>query len=214
MTTTMHALARPKAPAQREPISTPRGAALLVGLAGLLVSFALAEASDVCVVCEDPPASYRCEAEGQPAGGPTPDGLPIRCVTELAKRGPHGRCRIDKTKVGAATCLGTLVIVTAPPPALAPHGALPTPTAGPANAALPTGAPPSPNQAAPTQATPDQPVAPKQPPQTVEALAKEAARQSKETVADTTEAAKKAGSAVGNAMRRSWECLSSLFSRC
>lgn len=153
---------------------------------------------DICVVCEEPVALYRCRAEGaNPAAAP-PAGLQIICVTEIAQRGRHGRCRVDRTR-GAAPCDGIVVAVSPPPPPLTTGGVTPS---------------------APAPQAPIAPVQPPadRPPETMEALAKAAARQSTDTVKETTTAAgrqiEKAGSAVGSAFKKSWECVSSLFSRC
>lgn len=139
-------------------------------------------AADLCVVCEEPPALYRCRTEGAEPNAPPAQGAQIKCVTEIAQRVGHGRCRIEKTKPGL-TCDGRFISVSAPPP--------PLPGSEPAR-------------------PPVSPVAPapaSKPPETVEALVKEAAQQSKE-------ANDKATSAVGRAAKKTWDCVSSFFTRC
>lgn len=188
--------------------SLPRGRhAVLFALCGLTVP-ASAAANELCIICEEPAALYRCQADG---ADPLPAGLQIRCVTEIAKSGAHGRCRVDRTRAIPA-CDGALVKVAAPPPSL--------PTGAPPTAAPPVGPP----QGGPSGIA-AQPPKPSGPPQTMEALAKEAARQSKEgwdktteTVKETSETAgkqiEKAGSVVGGALKKSWDCVASFFARC
>ncbi len=151
-------------------------------------------AADLCVMCEEPPARYRCRAERAEPNAPPAQGLQIKCVTEISRDRGHGRCRIDKSTLGEA-CSGTFVAVSAPPPAL--PGSAPQEIAKPTQAAAP---------------------AVKKPPETMEALAKEAAKQSSDAVKETSDAAgrsiDKATTAVGGALQKSWNCVSSLFARC
>lgn len=161
--------------------------------------------ADLCVICEEPAALYRCRAAGaDPAAAPV-SGMQIKCVTEIAQRQYHGRCRIDRTRAAGVPCDGQFVAVTPPPPPL-PSGNEP-----PKAATAPDQLPP-PATAPPAEANA------KKPPETMEALAKEAVKQSADQVKETSGAAgrqiEKAGSAVGRALKNSWECVSSLFSRC
>lgn len=139
-------------------------------------------AAELCVVCEEPPALYRCRTEGADPNAPPAQGSQIKCVTEIAQRGGHGRCRIDKTKPALA-CDGRFISVSAPPQ--------PLPGSEPAKA----------------PASPVAPAPASKPPQTVEALVKEAAQQSKEANDQAT-------SAIGRAAKKTWDCVSSFFTRC
>jgi hypothetical protein len=189
--------------------SRPRPVARLAAVATAAVTIAVAGTAradgELCVVCEGPTAVYRCLADGGDPAARVASGLPIRCVTEIARRGPHERCRIDKTR-SVATCTGLIVTVTPPPPPLA------TPVVDAPPVAPSPPAPPPTAEGTPPAAKPDKP------PETVAALATQAAKTSTETVKETSAAASRqienAGSAVGSALRKSWECVSSLFSRC
>lgn len=176
----------------------------------LVVAAQQSAAEELCVVCNDPPATYRCDQGNGPATGP---GLQLSCIKQLAQRGGHQSCTIDRTRAGAP-CNGLLVTLdpaaadTAPAPvAIAPSSGS---NATPAQTALPAPIPAQPKDA---------------PPATVEALAKQTAEQSQKEweetnakVKETTQAAgqnlKKAGGAVGEAVKKSWDCVVSLFSAC
>ena len=151
-------------------------------------------AADLCVTCEEPAAVYRCRADGAEPNSPPVQGLQIKCVTEISRDKHHGRCRIDKSKQGDA-CNGMFVTVSPPPPAL--PGSQPQDVAKP----VPPPVPPE-----------------KKPPETVEALAKEAAQQSRDAVKETSDVAgrtlDKATTAIGGAVQKSWRCVSSFFARC
>ncbi len=171
-----------------------------------------AGAAQLCVTCADPPALYRCELANE-TGAVNVPGFQLLCITDLAARGGHKSCSVDRIRA-QAPCDAPLVTVTLPaglplPPLAAPASA--SPAAAEAVGATPPIPAPAP---APTRA-----------PETVEALAKSAAEQSKKdwdqtqtTVKETTQAAgdglKKAGHAVGTALEKSWTCVTSLFARC
>jgi len=190
-------------------------AAVATAVLGAVMLTGEAAAGELCVSCLEPQATYRCQIEGTDPAGPTPAGAQVLCIKELATRGGHASCSLSRS--GAAeTCAGTLVVVAKPdghPLADAPPAGTSAPGEGTAGAAAPAASEP----------------APKAPPATVEALAKEAAAQSKRdwdkttsAVADTTKAAgeglkegvTKAGDSVGSALKKSWNCVVSLFSAC
>lgn len=165
-----------------------------------------AVAGEICVVCSEPAASYRCGFDGDAAAPASGPGFQLLCIKELATRGGHKSCTIDRARA-RGPCEGTLV-------------ALPNPADGVTAAAAAVPVP------VPAPVPPPMPEAVKdQPPATVEAMAKASVEQSKKdwekanaTVKETTEEAgqdlKKAGNAVGNAMKKSWNCVVSLFSSC
>ncbi len=148
--------------------------------------------SDLCVICQEPAAVYRCRAEGAEPNLPPIPGTQIKCVTEISQRSGHGRCRIDKASTGTA-CVGQFVTVTAPSPPLQAR----TPTGAALEATRAVAAQPN----APAETVADKP------PETMEALAKDAARKSTQAVKDTS-------SAVGGALKKSWDCVTSLFKGC
>ena len=171
-----------------------------------------AVAGEICVVCSEPAASYRCGFDGEAAAPASGPGFQLLCVKELATRGGHKSCTIDRARA-RGPCEGTLVALPNPADGVTAAGA-PAAAAPPVPAAAPVPVPPTTNGAVKDQ-----------PPATVEAMAKASVEQSKKdwekanaTVKETTEEAgqdlKKAGNAVGNAMKKSWNCVVSLFSSC
>ncbi len=173
-----------------------------------------AQGSELCVVCAEPAMTYRCALQGDTQPGNAPPGLQLLCIKELATRGGHKSCSIDRTHT-AENCNAVLVTVAAP-----------TGDAAPAPAA-PAAPPPSPasDQTPPAPIPKTGPAAKDTPPPTVEALAKQTADQSKkdweksqiELKESATHAGQKleqTGSAIGSAVKKSWDCLASLFSKC
>ena len=194
-------------------------AAAINALSGLAWSNA-AHAGDVCVVCSDPVATYRCEIAGADGAKPQEPGLQLACIKQIATRGGHGSCSVN-TRVGGP-CDGVLVVIEAqsvdrPTPPVADNGVPKAPVIlPPVNEGVSEatgGAPPAGS------------AAPGAPPATVEALAKIAAEQTKKdwektkaTVNDSAQAAgqqvTKAGATVGSVFKKSWDCLSTLFTGC
>ncbi len=166
---------------------------------GLLLAAALvwpslaAQAQGICVVCEGPAATYRC----QPSSGGTATGdarLNLLCITEIAKSGRHDTCGVRRQQ---ATCEGpvrTVDVGLAPfvPPDREPAAEATAPAAG---------APPKSG-----------------PPETVADLAKRTASSSQDQLQKATDAvgdaAKKTGGAVNSVAKKSWRCLSTLFKEC
>jgi hypothetical protein len=179
-----------------------------------------ASAGEICVACSEPAASYRCGFEGEAAAPASGPGFQLLCIKELAMRGGHKSCTIDRARA-SGPCVGTLVALPNPADGVAPAVMTP-PTAAAGSAAVPV-----PEAAAVPITEPT--VAPAhvkdQPPATVEAMAKASVEQSKKdwtkantTVKETTVEAgqdlNKAGNAVGKAVTKSWNCVVSLFSSC
>jgi len=190
--------------------------AVAPGVVAALSAVLPAEAGDLCVTCSDPPAVYRCQVEGVGAEQQAAASAQVLCAKELATRGGHSICAINRGQTAGA-CPGQLVVIAKPqdnPVATAQPA--PSPEAPPAaNGSEPQAT------ASPTPAEPQT----KPPPATLEAMAKDAATQSKKdwdkttsAVSTTTQAAgdeiKKAGSTVGSALKKSWNCVVSLFSSC
>jgi hypothetical protein len=175
----------------------PIGAVLGV-LAGLGVGWA--EAQEYCVACSGPNALYRCVIEGaQPRGG---QSLQMLCVTTMAKEGGHATCSVKRGTV--FECEGAVKRVpwaalktpqesdaTQPQPGAIQVAPTPGPTASPAHTPAP---------AAPVPA-------PEAPPQTLLELAKR-------TNDKTAEQIKKAGETVMDATKKTWDCMTSFFTRC
>ena len=189
------------------------GAALAVGL-----STGQAAALEYCVTCEGPPALYRCVIDGT-ADGPGQDPTAsLFCISQMATKGRHETCAVSR---GAPfPCPGLTAIVSQPS---TPHQSTP-PAPSPTVAPEPHAAPAAPEPAQPAEhhAEPEKP-APV--PRTVEELAGQTVKSSKEGLEKAGEAiggtAKKAGeqignagSAIGNAATKTWTCITSLFNSC
>lgn len=174
-------------------------------LVGLTLAVPSALADDLCVVCSDPPVTYRCQLEGSDPAAPVTPGTQFLCIKEIATRGHHASCSISRDQA-ASPCNGVLVVLAKPDiaPLKAPAGSAEPP---PQIAGAPS-PPPAAAQGADGNA----------PPATMEALAKEAASQTKKDWDNTTKAAgdgvKKAGDTVGSAVKKTWKCLTSLFTSC
>jgi hypothetical protein len=184
-----------------------------IGLLLALPAWALPAASgaqEYCVSCSEPKALYRCVIDGaQPQGG---QPLQMLCVTAMAKAGGHATCSVKRGTV--FDCDGPVKRVPwsamNAPPAAAPVPPPPAPAAAEQPLALPAGA-----QAEPAVATkPDA----QEPPQTVVEMAKRAnqqtADQMKKAGENITQGAKSMGDAVGNAAKKTLDCMTSLFTRC
>lgn len=185
--------------------------------AGFVLAFAdTAAALEYCVTCEGPPAMYRCVIDGT-ADGPGKDpSASLHCISEMAKHGNHTTCAVSR---GAPfPCPGLTTVVQQPrnSPSIgtAPHPIEPQAA----------GEPPA-KEAAPEAAPPEQTGQPSKVPRTVEELAGQTVKSSKEGLQKAGEAiggtAKKAGeqignagSAIGNAASKTWSCIASLFSSC
>ena len=189
---------------------SPRALVLTALVAGLASSGAAAR--ELCVVCEGPDAVYRCEVEDV-APGRQESGAQLLCITTLARDGGHASCSVRR--VAAASCEGeprTIALPAGPPVMAAPASGADersAPLTGPASDLPPM---------AEEQAKPGVP-------DTVEALAKETVESSGaglkkagEAVTGSAKAAGeqigKAGDAVAGAAKKTWGCLTSLFTDC
>lgn len=188
------------------------GAGLAAGLSGQ------AGATEYCVTCEGPPGLYRCVIDGTPEGPGKDPRASLHCIQEMARQGKHERCAVSR---GAPfPCPGLTALVAPQPPGAArpPEHAAPYPD------------PQSPADALPeieieteTATAPAEPSS--QVPRTVEELASQTVRSSKEGLEKAGQAiggtAKKAGegigqagSAIGQAASSTWSCITSLFTSC
>jgi hypothetical protein len=179
----------------------------------LLCGSTAAQTAEICVSCAEPATRYRCVLADGEGRSVSDAALQVLCITELAARGQHARCSFDRTRANEP-CDAPVVTAVTLPPGLA---ASPVDVGA---AAVPKPAPPAPKPAAAEPVASD-----KQPPKTMEELAKVTAEQSKadwqkanEQVKETTQAAgrqvEKAGTAVGSAVKKSWDCVASFFTKC
>ena len=178
----------------------PRLLLLLAGCVALLCHGAPARAAEYCVSCSGPDATYRCKIEGTPDGSGEDPRAQLLCIRQLAESGAHESCSVART--ASYPCPGDLWVIAGPVGEIVPPPATAEPAASPA-------AP-----APPADGNPDGQPDPQAPPKTV----KEGLKKAGETISGTAEKAGEqignAGSAVGNAAKKTWNCLTSLFSDC
>ncbi|SFV28404.1 hypothetical protein SAMN04488557_0995 [Hyphomicrobium facile] len=206
---------------------------LSIGFSALLGA-AAANATELCVKCSAPEASYACVVNGTSTA--TVDTVAkLYCITALAKSGAHESCSVDRTVT--APCPGERKELpfpaaldgqaaedqpqpdASPGPAKAGDSAAvtaPQEPLAPATLANPSEAPHDPAAGAP-QSEP--------PPKTVQEMVEKSAKTAGAGLSDTqksagdaaksaTTALEKAGAAVGGAAKSSWKCLSSFFTNC
>jgi hypothetical protein len=197
-----------------------------------LVATGAARATELCVKCTEPDASYACVVGG--VSNATLDTVAkFYCITTLAKAGSHASCSIDRS-------------MTAPCPGIRKELAIPaflngsdagdqqqdasSPRQNHTNSGsqeanippAPTGSGPA---VAPTPNMSPNPPTNEQPPKTVQEMMEKSANsagagitQTQKSAGDAAKSAstalEKAGSAVGGAAKSSWKCLSSFFSNC
>jgi hypothetical protein len=165
-----------------------------------------AGAEEYCVTCTEPDTKYRCIVTGAAPDGHAQRGQ-LLCITEIAKVGEHASCSVGA--VNAGPCPGNLRTVTV-------TAETPLPPAAPVEAAAPA-EPPAETATAPSPGPAPAPPA-EEPPKTVEELAKKTVQSSGEGIKQAgkavTDTAQSAGNAVGNAMKKTWNCVSSFFGDC
>jgi hypothetical protein len=170
--------------------------------AGLVLALPSAAAAlEYCVTCEDPPAMYRCVVDGT-ADGPGKDPTAsLHCISEMAKLGKHRTCSVSR---GAPfPCPGLTTIVQQPKSLPSTGEAEPpaTPMDGPAAQSAPE----------PHSSPADKSA---KVPRTVEELADQTVKSSKDGLEKAGEQIGNAGSAIGTAASKTWNCLTSLFTSC
>jgi hypothetical protein len=187
----------------------PRRLLPLVIPAALLVFGGRATGAEpICVVCSGPDATYRCElaaGSGDPAILSQSDKLArYVCAVELAKQGGHEKCRARRRT--SEPCIGLSRSVS-----LNGQSAPPVVSEGQATNGDGTGGTAQDGSEGP--------------PKTMLELAKRTAGASEEQIKKAQDAVKnsansagekleRAGEAMGGAVKKSWNCLASLFKEC
>lgn len=167
-------------------------------IAAFVASAAMAQ--EICVSCKEPDRGYRCsvkDSEKVKNVRGSRRAIEFLCVSEIARAGGHRSCSVGSNFSGP--CIGQDIevdLAKAAPDGQAELGVDPD---------RPEGGSPAPGarQAAPSG-----------PPQTLEELARDTMSKSKEQISAADEKMRKAGDAVGGTMKKTWDCLASLFSRC
>lgn len=204
-------------------IATARYMAATCVFSGIMASSSTrAAAAEYCVTCAGPDAHYACTFNGT-SEGPGDAGLKLYCITELAKSGKHASCSVDRT--AAKPCAGDVKVLampdgldTSPVPASKPEA--------PKSAASDATAPGSPKATEPAKAAaaPEAP-ANAAPPKTVQEMVEKGTSDASkslekggnavvETAKSTGGVIDKATSAVGDAAKKTWTCITSFFGDC
>jgi hypothetical protein len=210
---------------------TPRVLTMVIATVVAAGAVERAAAEDYCVTCQGPAAMYACGIEGMADAAPNPR-FQLLCITELAKAGGHESCQVPRS--APKPCPGIVKLVQLPaagsqaaeaePAPAVPPGNEPTKTGTDVNSSdhqksdvLQPGVEPGAVDGAPTR-TADDKALEVAPPRTVEEMAKRSVEQTKKELDDASEALKqsseKAGGTVATAAKKTWDCVTSLFSDC
>ena len=172
--------------------------------AAMLLPPLVADAQEYCVTCKGPDASYRCVIGGDATAAARNSRGQFLCITELAKAGGHTSCSAARGQ--ATPCPGETRTVMF---------TLGDPGASPLEQPTTTGAT-GPGQLAPVDTMPAAPLAPPAPaPVQATAPVEEKKPTAVEDLANKTgKAVTDTGEAVGGAMKKTWDCVASLFGKC
>lgn len=167
-------------------------------------SVAAGVGQEVCVECSEPLTVYKCSIEKSDKirhFGNSERIIRYGCVKALAKLGNHSSCRASQTSKG--TCDGKPVQLTV-------NDLLKIPE--PTETTLSGGGNRTPVTNQGEQAPAGQAQKSDGPPRTMKELAENAF--SKQGLQDAGKSVNEAGKAVGGAVKKTWDCLTSLFSGC
>ena len=211
--------------------------ALLALVISSATAFLPALAAEFCVVCGEPDGIYRCIAADVSAAS-RDTGAQLQCIQDIARRAGHKTCTIERAAgavcngpqwvAGAADPIGSAVGERQPvagdqsgrPSVMPPVGPLPAAGAGELTAATP-----HPGRESAAQRGRDGsgqtffPAGSPAPAGSDSAVGGGGAQVQERALPRTPDEASgstldKAGKAVGGAAKKTWECVSSLFSRC
>ena len=178
-----------------------------------------ASAQEYCVTCTGPEAMYRCVIGGEASLAARSSRAQFLCITELAKAGGHASCSAARGQ--ATPCPGetrTVMFSLADPNGMPAEATAPVPmgqpspppaaavSPSPGHGLAPVELPPVGHQQEPLpppNETAANPAHNTQKPNMVEDLANKTGK----AVTDT-------GKAVGGAVKKSWDCVTSLFGNC
>ena len=172
-----------------------------IALGGLLSP---AAAQEFCVTCSGPDANYRCIVGGEPNLAAKSSRGQLLCISELARAGGHASCKVGRTT--DAPCPGEIKTVMFPQAPADPNAPSMAQDAPPMGMAGPQGAQPAPEDGAAVVGSGEE-LPDDEGPSTV-------AKITKKTIDTTGEGIEKAGDAVGTAVKKTWDCLSSFFGDC
>ena len=171
--------------------------------AAMLLPPLVADAQEYCVTCKGPDTIYRCVIGGDATAAVRNSRGQFLCITELAKAGGHSSCSAARGQ--ATPCPGETRTVMF---------TLGDPGASPLEQPATTGAT-APGQLAPVETMPAAPLAPPAPaPVQTTAPLEEKKTVVEDLASKTGKAVTDTGEAVGGAMKKTWDCVASLFGKC
>lgn len=187
---------------------------------GAVLALALpagAAAQEYCVTCTGPDATYRCVIGGEASQAARTSRGQFLCITELAKAGGHASCSAARGQ--ATPCPGetrTVMFSLGDPGASPLEATAPQPPGQPVNPPPTMAAPLAPGQElAPVTLPPPGPAAPHAAPtETGTAPAEPKPNMVEDLANKTGKAVSDTGKAVGGAVKKSWDCVTSLFGNC
>lgn len=189
-----------------------------------------AKSAEFCVSCLGPDAHYVCAFDDVEPTSQDPR-LKLLCITELAGKGGHASCSVDRTKT--SPCQGERKVLATPEglgsgagstagagTAPGPEAALPA--AGPGETQVQQSVNQVPSAAvkaaepADTQtiADPETAKAATNADKPLDAAAKKVGEGATEVAKSAGSALEKAGNAVGHAAKKTWDCISTFFGSC
>jgi hypothetical protein len=181
--------------------------AMLLAWILLVLPWGAAAAAELCVVCSEPAATYRCSvehAEGADQFRGADKLIQYVCISQLAKAGGHGSCKVGRD--AGAPCIGEPRVVSL-------GGAtLPAETAGDGQPAATASPPPTVDGATTGTSVPG--TKGKEPPRTLVELADRTGKDMEQSMNKAGDAVNKAGDAVGGAFKKTLGCIVSLFQQC
>jgi hypothetical protein len=188
------------------------GTVAAAALAAVTTLFAASPvvAQEACIICSEPEKVYLCSVEKSDKVqklGIAEKAVQYVCITEMAKLGGHGTCRVRRD-VELGSCSGqpqtvsVASLIDAATDAKRPVPVVPSGAIAGASAASP----------APTKAPPGS--SPTDAPKTMVELARRTSEQSSEQLKQAGDQVQQAGKQVGGVVQRTWTCMTSLFQRC
>ncbi len=161
-----------------------------LALSCLLIATTLAHdaiADATCVICYDPPGVYRCQVS---TANMTQQGH-LACLQQIAAEGGHGSCSIRRGMT-ASDCDGPIKTI------VGPAAPIQTPSIAKGGSAAPASEAPASGE----------------PPRTVAEAARRAKNNADSQLKATEEQLRSSGEKTGGALKRSWDCMLSLFKKC
>jgi lambda repressor-like predicted transcriptional regulator len=203
--------------------------AVFAGTVGVAISLAAerATAAEYCVTCMAPAQMYACVIEGVAADAPADARHQLLCITELATQGGHESCTVPRS--APKPCPGVQKVVAratgTPAAPAAPSQPDSNTVTGDGNTAGADGkdgtaaadseaVTPGSAEANGPNSSVHEKTGTEATPRTVEEMAKRSIKGLENAGDALKQSSEKAGNSVSEAAKKTWECVTSLFSKC